>query len=242
MTARPPFAGLMETVCSVCGQSAPVPDAGAALCAVCGARQTMTEPGAATHPPTHALPAGEWEIRHRNQRHFGVCLLLGLLTLGLYFIYWHFAVFREVAEREGRSYAWGLLAGDLAVFAATAFYALARYQGPVDEAVLRTDPWFGAGILVSQALWAAFLVVETQRLNRGLLASGSNLPVPVYPLPAVIVALTLVNLFTDSRVVDAIGVVLMLALFYLLHNGINRFWRHRGTMPAATSAATQTTA
>src|ERR1044072_1467535 len=82
--------------CPSCGQRSEemAEEEQEAVAAVPTATELAVRQGVATSSPSCAKPAG-------GPRSFGACLLLGIVTLGLYFLYWQWRVFREVHDQEG---------------------------------------------------------------------------------------------------------------------------------------------
>jgi hypothetical protein len=193
----------------------------------------LAAPGEATPPaPKRPGPA--------RPRSFGACLLLGIVTLGIYFLYYQYRVFKEVDEDAGFRHLAGLFWSSFGVLAlGLVAAALAA------DALGGVPRLFGMlGVLVALPL-AAYLWLEASQLRRARAALGLAPMAPRNALAGLTLAATLTDAFVAhdaARLVLAVAILLgQLSAFWVLHQAIHEYWatRRRGVplRPAARGRA-----
>ena len=232
--------------CPSCG--AQVVDAdpeGDWMCAECG--ETHFAPHAAPPPrlpppegaqvgveplPMPPLPpASTYEGRPAGmRRHFGVCLLLGIVSLGIYFLYWQLRVFGEVDRQEGRPrLAWLWWAS----FGAVSLAVLLTLSSGLDAIRAgRYDPSRGPAavfplLLAGQAAYIAYIGAEGWNLRAASRRRGIDGPAiqAVVALLALTGALHLARiLFAWPSAVEVLALPLDLFAYAILQGGLNRYW------------------
>lgn len=172
------------------------------------------------------------------RRHFGVCILLGLVSLGIYFLYWQLRVFGEVDRQEGRprlAWLWwtGFAAGAVAVFL-TLSAARAGESAPVAALLL---------VLVAQGSYLAYIGAEGWNLRAA--SERRGIPGPAIPVVvgflAISAAVHLLSVVLDwPSPIELVTLPLELFAYAILQDGLNRYWdavgQSRGTAAAAAPA------
>jgi hypothetical protein len=197
--------------------------------------ETVKAQGLATSRPDRVPVAG-------RPRSFWASVGLGALTLTLYFWYWQWQVFREVHRQERtRPMAEVLMAALLFSLAGGVLSLLATREGGAGYA-----RWAAGATLAGVVIQTGYLVLETRGLDRLLRArdlvgtSASGWLVAFGVLGAVMQLATTPG--PGQTAVGLLGVAVGLVGFYLLQNGLNRYWAHeRSSAPVAAPTALSAT-
>ena len=154
-------------------------------------------------------------------------MLLGVLTLGIYFLYYAWRVPHEVARQEGVRHP--LPAAFLVALVARLGYGLTRV---FDSPAWAQWSLLGLGVaFIAAYWWASVALLERGRERTGL---GRAMP------PALFVSWYLFGelfyvlseeLHLAARVLFA--VVVVVPLYFLLNESVNGYWRAQGRRAAA---------
>ena len=217
----PDCSGWMEPAgkrlrCPDCGRESDeeLPEPTAAAAAI----QAGPNPGVEAGPLPMARPPGPAKLRR-----FGICLLLGVVTVGIYFVYYQWQVFREVDADAGRRH-------HAALFVAALAAGLLAAGG--DLALGKASPaWLDLVAPAGALLRASYLWLEAGQLREARARVGLPATAPRNALYAVTAAGALAGAaFPDGPgfLLSLAGLALAELFVYLaLHQSIDAYWRRR---------------
>lgn len=178
-------------------------------------------------------------------RPFLLVLLLGMVTLGLYFIWYNWIVFKEFDERTGRRHHGNIFLLGLFFIASAFGYALLTggKTGWPEESWANPAPTVYGLFLLSDVMWALYLWLELGHLVRPL----RELDLPPLPprvlLPGLIVIHGVLSFGLQNDWMDAFFGLMILGSFFLVHSALSGFWAHKpsnDSAPASFEAASNT--
>ncbi len=153
-----------------------------------------------------------------------MCLLLGIVTLGIYFIYYNYRVFAETSRQLGKKHLGGLLVAS--IIASVAAVVVAFYQlrdVPLGGTLPPTPPQAIFLSSVGAVAWSAYLYLEVARMAQP--ARAISAPIPPAVLPAIILAGHALSTLFPGGISLAFG-VLEIAAWLFLNAGINQWWQN----------------
>jgi hypothetical protein len=186
-------------------------------------------------------------------RRVWVCVVLGIVTFGLYFLYYQFQAFREVDRDAGRRHhAWLFLLALVPWLIAAMGQAL--WWPPLPHAPSAVDPpsfWLPRPSQVvaelafaSTVLQAIYFFLELGNLRNARADAGLERSPARFFLPLFIIAMAAILLFAwwprDAFTFMALAyAVVQLMVYTGLNRDINAYWQHRrnASAPALSSAA-----
>lgn len=171
-------------------------------------------------------------VRPAFERSTLVCILLGVVTFGIYFVYWRHRVFAELHHQEGSSHWTRLFWTQLAVEAAGMVSILAdlgRALRAIGDAgstpAVVPAPLTVALLSVAAALLAVYMVRESSALNAAARRRGAG---QCYPWLFVLVAVLGVArvLVAPARTALSVAEIVVALLAYsLVQATLNEYWR-----------------
>lgn len=184
--------------------------------------------GVATSSPSYRGPA------KGRRRSFGVSLLLGIVTLGLYFLYWQWRVFREVHDQE-RSRSWsGFMWAAYAMGFVRLVWRLSRGRDPDGFGLADGGLPDDLLALAQSALFLAYLLLEIRHLDRLLAsrrAAGSEASGWMWA-EGIIGAAASILPEPGNIIVGVLGIGVALMAYFRLQDGLNRYWSLVNVRPA----------
>lgn len=162
----------------------------------------------------------------------------GVVTLGIYFFWYNWAVFQEMDQKTGKKHHGGIYLVGLAILLASVPIGLWKgKQSDWNADELGSDLLLFGLALGAQLAWAVYLWLELRQFESPLDEQGYAQPLPRIFLPAIIVIPVFLGLFTQSAWVDFIFTILMVWCFFLVHSATSKFWLHQSNIGPPTSGS-----
>jgi hypothetical protein len=162
-----------------------------------------------------------------RERSFAAVVLLTVVTLGIYFLYYQYVVFRDVDHAAGRPHHWPLFAGHatlLALFLAIGIWIVLSTPSEAWDA-FSIPPWLRAFAMASALFHASYLFLEIRRFKgpwQAPMQSAWLLPILVL-LQAALGPIRSENLGADG--LSLILFIIQIILFWKMNKSINTWWR-----------------
>lgn len=167
-------------------------------------------------------------------RRFGACLLLGVVTLGLYFLYYQFKVFREVDRDTGRRHHAMLFIVPVAVGAVARLLAFVWSRPGAQPPALPLAPPALVGLAIGLgglglAAQALYFFLELGHLRAARAAVGLELRPSRWVLPIfhVLSALPFVAPGDPPLALALASAAVELLVYLVLNDRVNEYWLSR---------------